>query len=530
MKKEIRYAVLALSLIIFAASFNAQDNALPTLRGDAAVEKLKQNGEYDSLAEAVKAARTEDPAANLVNQAAKFVASDGSNGDAFGTGLAISGNTAVAGAWGHNMGATSNVGAAYVFVRNGTTWTQQQKLTASDGGEGDGFGISATIEGDTIIVGAWHATVSGNTNRGAAYIFVRSGTTWTEAQKLTASDGGVAHEFGRSVAIDGNTLIVGATQANGLGAAYVFVRSGAVWTEQQKLTASDGAASDDFGYVALDADTALVGAPGDDTGANTDHGSAYVFVRSGTVWTQQQKLMAPDPAVNDAMGSRGAVAIEGDTIIVGMKGDDVGSNSEQGSVFVFNRSGTVWTQQAQLFASDGAPGSFFGTVALDGNTLVVGAYGVNVGLNAAVGSAYIFSRSGAVWTERQQIIASDGANMDHFGVTVALSGNKVFVSAPDAGIGMQNDQGVAYIFIARVSVSGRLLTADGSGVPKANVQMTLANGSTLTTVSNSFGYYRFDGIEADQSVTVSVNSKRFSFTPQMVLLSDNIADLNFTAQ
>jgi hypothetical protein len=532
MKNQIKYAVFVLSLIMFSASsFKTQDVSLPTLRGGAAVEKLKQAGQYDSLVEAFNA---EIETTNAVSQTAKLVGSDGSNGDAFGIGVAISGNTAVAGAWGHDIGEDSARGAVYVFVRNGTTWTEQQKLTASDGAENDGFGFSVTIEGDTIIVGSWHDQIGNNVNQGSVYVFTRSGTTWTEQQKLTAADGGVADEFGRSVAIDGSTLIVGATQADGnqnsSGAAYVFTRSGMTWTFQQKLTASDGSAFDEFGYAALDGDTAVVGAPHDDTGGTTDHGAAYVFVRSGGVWTQQQKLIAEDGNINDFFGGLGSVAISGETIAIGAPLDNVGTNSSQGSVYVFTRSGTVWTLQTHLLASDGAPSSQFGRVSLEGDTLLVGAPGVNVGLNAAVGSAYIFTRSGAVWTERQQIIASDGASQDSFGTKVALAGNKILVGAPDANIGMQNDQGVAYIFISKVSVSGRVLTAGGIGIPNASVQATLANGSTVTARTTSFGYYTLENIEADQTITISVSSKRFQFTPVMVEVTGNLTNVDITAQ
>jgi hypothetical protein len=543
MKNEIKYSVLVFSVIIFAATyFDAQDNSLPTLQGDAAVEKLKQNGQYDSLMEAVKATRNQDGFAdfpsseNAVGQTAKLIASDGSNGDELGSGVAISGNTAVAGAWSHDVGANQTQGAAWVFVRNGTTWTQQQKLTASDGAAMDGFGITVAIDGDTIIVGAWHDGVGTNFNQGSAYVFVRSGTTWTEQQRLIAPDGTPGAEFGHSVAIDGDTVIVGAYQATvggmgDAGAAYVFVRSGTVWTQQQKLTASDAASSDHFSNVAIDGETALVGAGSDDVGGNLDQGSAYVFVRSGTVWTQQQKLAASDGAQNDFFGGgRQHVAIDGNTVVVGATYDDVGSNLEQGSAYVFVRSGTTWTEQQHLVASDGSTSRAFGTVAIDGDTIIVGAPNAIVGLYPAVGAGYIFTRSGTTWTERQVIIASDGAERDNFGNSVAIDGNKIFIGSPSADIGMQSTQGAAYVFIARVSVSGRITTAGGSGVPKANVQMTLANGSTLNTVSTSFGYYRFDGVEADQTATVSVFSKRFSFTPQMVEVNGNLTNVDFIAQ
>jgi hypothetical protein len=539
MKKEIKRAIFLISLVIFAAaSSEAQDSPFPALRGGGASEKLKQAGLYENLSEAVRAERAKEPAAaeNVILQTTKLFGADGGSGDVFGFAVAIDGNTAVAGAWANDIGQASNQGAVYVFVRTGTAWSLQQKLTASDGAVSDGFGVSVGISGNTIIVGAWHDTVGMNVNQGSAYVFTRSGNVWTEQQKLTASDGSATDEFGKSVALDGNTAIIGAPQVDIVnhgesGAAYVFVRSGTIWTEQQKLFASDGAHQDLFYAVAISGDTAIVGASGDDVGVQNDQGSAYVFVRSGTIWTEQQKLTATDGWQDDKFGNGGwSVAIDGNTAVVGATQDDAFGNMNQGSACVFVRSGTVWTQQAQLFASDGAAFGNFGSVAIDGDTIVAGAYGANIGLNQAVGSAYVYVRNGNVWTEQKQLIASDGAQSDNFGFSVAISGNKIFVGAYQANFGMANDQGAAYVFISKVSLGGRIMTAGGYGVAKATVQITLANGETRYTLTTPFGYYRFDEIEADQTVTVSVISKQFQFTPQTVTLSNNLTNVDFMAQ
>jgi hypothetical protein len=241
-------------------------------------------------------------------QEAKLVASDGAAQDRFGTSVALSGDTALVGSFLDELGPNMGRGSAYVFVRSAGVWAQQQKLTASDGGAN--FGYAVALSGDTALVGSYLDDGSfGELACGSAYVFVRSGAVWTEQQKLTASDGAAGDHFGWSVALSGDTAIVGAIYDNigastYQGSAYVFVRSGAVWTEQQKLTASDGAAADVFGYaVALSGDTALVGAGGgDDVGVNADQGSAYVFVRSAAVWTEQQKLTASDGAAEDYLG------------------------------------------------------------------------------------------------------------------------------------------------------------------------------------------------------------------------------------
>lgn len=542
MKKEIKRAGFLISLMLFAAiSFQAQDggDAQPALRGGAAVEKLKQAGHYEGFRDALDAARKENGEAfeeNVILQTSKLFASDGGAGDVFGFSVSISGNTAIAGAWAARVGTNSNQGAVYVFVRTGTNWSLQQKLTASDGADGDGFGVSVAIDGDTIIVGAWHDNVGVNVNQGSAYVFTRSGAAWTEQQKLLALDGGSVDEFGKSVAIDGDTAIIGAPQDSvenhgECGTAYIFVRSGSVWTQQQKLFASDGAHQDRFHGVAISGDTAIVGAGNDDVGVMNDQGSAYVFVRSGATWTEQQKLIASDGWEGDSFGNGGwSIAIDGNTAVIGATQDDAFATVNYGSAYVFVRSGTVWTEQAHLYPPDGAALSNFGSVAIDGDTIVAGGGGINVGLNTRVGSAYVFVRNGNDWTLQKQLIASDGAQGDSLGFSVAISGNKIFTGAYQANFGMANDQGAAYVFINKVSVSGRIMTAGGYGVAKATVKMTLANGETRYTLTSPFGYYRFDEIEADQTVTVSVISKQFQFTPQMVTLSNNLTNVDITAQ
>jgi len=334
----------------------------------------------------------------VFSQQQKLTSSDGAVFDQFGFCVGISGETVVVGAIGDDVGANSSQGSAYVFVRAGAVWSEQQKLTASDGAGGDQLGFSVGISGETIVVGARGHDVGANGAQGSAYVFVRNGTVWSEQQQLTASDGAANDFFGASVAISGETIVasikdddVGANDAQ--GSAYVFVRAGAVWSEQQKLTASDGAAGDFFGTsVAISGETIVVGALGDDIGANADQGSAYVFVRNGTVWNEQQQLTASDGAFIDNFGQ--AVGISGETVVVGAHNDDIGGISNQGSAYVFVRAGAVWSQQQKLTASDGTEADRFGfSVGISGETIVVGADGEDdVKGNANQGSAYIFFR------------------------------------------------------------------------------------------------------------------------------------------
>jgi hypothetical protein len=333
--------------------------------------------------------------ATLAIQQAALTAGDGACGDYFGCSVSLDGDTALVGAPYKTVGANTNQGAAYLFTRSGTTWTQQQELTAGDGARGDYFGWSVSLDGDTALVGARYNTVGANTYQGAAYLFTRSGTTWTQQQELTAADGTAYDFFGYSVALDGESVLVGACNKTVgtrtiQGAAYVFTRDGTTWTQQQKLTAADGAAGDYFGWsVSLDGDTALVGAYKRTVGANTSQGAAYLFTRSGTTWTQQQELTAGDGAAGDCFGC--SVSLDGDTALVGALYKTVGANTYQGAAYLFTRSGTTWTQQQELIAGDGAAGDYFGwSVSLDGDTALVGAYNKTVGANTRQGAAYVF--------------------------------------------------------------------------------------------------------------------------------------------
>jgi len=320
------------------------------------------------------------------------------------------------------------------------TWTQQQKLFASDGVFRDEFGYSVSVDGDTAVIGAINRTTVGNAN-GAAYVFVRSGTSWTQQAELLASDAAANDNFGWSVSVSGDTVVVGAPYHEvtdvGQGAAYVFVRSGITWTQQQELLASDEAANDNLGWsVSVDGDTAVVGAPDKTVGSNSEQGVAYVFVRSGTTWTQQQQLTASDGVANDDFGY--SVSVNGDTAVIG--------DLQRNAAYVFVRSGTTWTQQQELTTSDGV---HLSSVAVNGNIAVIGSPGTTVGTNSAQGSAYVFVRSGTTWTLQQELFASDGAMNNNFGWSVAISsGDTVVVGAPGAsGVSEDGDTGAAYVFV-----------------------------------------------------------------------------------
>ena len=334
-----------------------------------------------------------------MDAAAKLTASDGGPSDEFGHSVSVSGNTALIGAP-NDDDVASNAGAAYVFVRSGSSWTEQEKLTALDGAGSDEFGYVVSLSGDTAVVGAYRDDDAGSTS-GSAYVFGRSGGSWSQQEKLTAADGASSDEFGFAVAVSGDTAVIGAPNddddGSNSGSAYVYVGSGGSWTSQEKLTAGDSAVDDEFGFsVSVSGDTAVIGAPDDDDdGSNS--GSAYVFVRSGNSWTQQEKLTASDAAANDNFGF--AVSVSVDTAVIGAyRDDDAGSTS--GSAYVFVRSGSSWTEQQKLTAGDAAAGDSFGfAVSVSGDTAVIGARNDDDdGSNS--GSAYVFVRSGS-WTEQR---------------------------------------------------------------------------------------------------------------------------------
>jgi FG-GAP repeat len=455
-----------------------------------------------------------------------FKGSTGSN--QFGVSVALSddGNTLAVGPAGESV---------HVFVLSNGTWSKQAEVKASNSEAEDSFGcaIALSADGNTLAVSACAEDSSatgvggdqannGAKDSGAAYVFTRSGATWTQQAYVKASNTEASDFFGLSLTLsgDGNTLAVGtyfegssATGINGnqannaamaAGAVYVFTRSGATWSQQAYVKASNTAASDFFGVsVAFSADgnTLVVGAYGEDSSATTiggpqadgatDAGAVYVFSRSGTTWSQQAYIKASNSGVGDIFGASVAISADGNTLAVGAEGEDsdalgVGSDqtnnsaSSAGAVYVFSRSGTTWTQQAYVKASNTAANDHFGgTVALsaDGNTLAVGAVvGVfgNVGEDSSAkgingeetnddakdsGAVYVFSRSGTTWSKQAYVKASNTGAGDQFGSAIALSrdGSTMVVgarledsSATSVGGDQNNDSatdtGAAYLY------------------------------------------------------------------------------------
>jgi len=307
--------------------------------------------------------------------------------DKFGSSVSIDGDTAIVGSPYFDAGVTDH-GEAYIFTRSGSTWSQQARIEANDQAEYDRFGESVAISGDTAIVGAqWEDTSFYNASAaGAAYIFTRSGSTWSQQQKLEKSWPGAPQAtdlFGSSVAIDGDTAVIGARGDDVSGAAYIFTRSGSSWSQQARLLPSNSSSGAEFGgSVSISGDTVVVGAWVD----SSQKGSAYIYTRSGTTWTEQQKLEASDGDSSHRFGE--SVSISGNTVVVGAPDEDE-VLSDSGAAYIFTRSGSTWTEQQKIESSDIEVNDKFGSsVAIDGDSLVVGARNEN-----GEGAAYIFVNS-----------------------------------------------------------------------------------------------------------------------------------------
>ncbi len=391
-------------------------------------------------------------------QQAKLLASDAQTQDQFGGSIAVSGdgNTLIVGAP-YEDSPDSGVGAAYIFTRSATGWSEQQKIQASVKHASDFFGhcVSISEDGNTVIVGA-HLNDDGGTDSGSAYIFTWSGTTWSEQQKIQASDKLGGDYFGYAVAIssDGNTAIVGAYRANGgTGAAYIFTHSGTDWSEQAKIQSANPQANAYFGGVisiSNDGNTVIVSENARDIlrydgRTLVDSGAAYIFTRSGTDWSQAELLRAGlyDPSAYDYFGSSVSISGDGNTAIVGAYRD----NSRTGAAYIFTRSGTSWSEQAKIVGANMASQPYFGyTVSIsdDGNTVVVAAYAdFNDTGYVRSGTAYIFTRSGTSWSQEEKLYPMFVTNDQYFSiVSISGDGNTIAVGA----YGENSYTGTVYIF------------------------------------------------------------------------------------
>lgn len=533
-------------------------------------------------------------------------------GDRFGVGLAIDGDTLVVGA-SREASATRTIngdssdnsaidaGAAYVFVRSGSTWALQAYLKASNADADDRFGFDVDVSGDTVVVGA-HLEKSAGTgvngnqadnsilHAGAAYVFTRQGTTWTQQAYIKPTNTGRFDFFGGSVSICGDTLVVGSPEEDsdavgvdgdpfndnldGAGACYVFERSGSVWTQSAYIKASNPGFRDYFGTEAtLSGNTIVVGAFREDSASSgingngadnssTDSGAAYVFVRSGTTWVQQAYLKASNPGADDQFGYR--IAVDGDLTLIGSHFEDSSFGPidasqtnelapDSGAVYAFFRSGTTWSQDAFLKGTNTDAGDTFGwSMFIDGDVAIVGAPfedGSATGVNGDgstndvpdSGAAYMFRHTTTDWPQLAYLKASNPDPGDEFGASVALWAGNAFVGAQwedgaatgvngDASSNGATDAGAAYVFEEGLEYPS-LCIGDGgdqSGCTNCPCMNNAAQGS-LSGCLNSSGSGSRISATGDPSVSLPIDGTtdlRFTMTggpsfATSVLLSGN---------
>ena len=432
-----------------------------------------------------------DPPTLLALQQAELAADDGASGDAFGSAVAISGDTALVGAPNKDGGA----GAAYLFVRSGMTWSQQAELVDPGTGAHDHFGCSVALSGDLALVGAYGTKAGTHPSAGAAYLFVCSGTGWSQAAELTASDAADDDEFGSAVALTPATALIGARNksfgdAYYTGAAYFFSDAAGSWSQQAEVADPNPNYTDDFGAaVALSGNQALIGAPGTSVDGQYWRGAAYIYGQGGDGWTEQAELSATDGVAGDDFGT--TVALDGDTALIGA----VAALNWTGTAYVFAGSGSSWSQQVELSDPDAVTGDNYGdAVALDAGSALVGACLKTAGSQGADGCGFVFTPVDGQWSQRVQISAPDAAANDNLGVAVAISGDTALLGAPNHG-------GAGAVYVEELSV-GYLLTyrAGPGGSISGTAPQVVApggNGSQVTAVPES-GYHFIgwsDGVE-----------------------------------
>lgn len=481
--------------------------------------------------------------------------------------------------------------------QSASTFAQQAYIKASNTGSGDFFGQRVTLDGDTLAVGAYeedssatgiNGDQSDNTlaRSGAVYVFTRSAGVWSQQAYIKASNTGASDVFGSSLALDGDTLVVGAysessnatgidgnqtdDSASGAGAVYVYTRSSGVWSQQAYIKASNTEALDTFGTsLALSGDTLAVGATGEDSGASgidgnqsddlaSSAGAVYVFTRTSGIWSQQAYVKASNTDPNDLFGY--SVALHGDTLAVGAIQEDslvTGIDGNQandsaanaGAVYVFTRIGGIWSQQAFVKASNTDSGDRFGSsVALNGDTLAVGAIGEAssaTGIDgdqlddtaAIAGAVYVFTRTAGTWSQQAYIKASNAEAGDQFGSSIGLDIDTLVVGAfmeQSSATGVDGDQmdnsvlgaGAVYLFTRNAGVWNQqaYIKASNTGVDDVFGGYSVAiDGNTLATGA-IFEDSSATGIDGDQSDESAPNSGAVYVFQPVVSLSSN-ADL-----
>lgn len=390
--------------------------------------------------------------------------------------------------------------ATYPVVVDPLVWIEQ-KVAASDGVAGEEFGYSVAVSGNTALIGAAKAGGSG-----ATYVFQHGSAGWSQVARLGATDAASGDAFGYSVALSGSRALIGARAKDGnQGAAYVFEGSGATWTQTAKLVAGDGAPNDRFGsVVALSGDNALVTAPTAAVGANASQGAGYVFNLSGGAWSQAAKLVAADGVGNDQLGIGGA--LDGTTAMLGTPNPGFFA----GATYVFEESGGGWSQTQRLSVPGGPFTAFGSAIDIDGSTAVIGG-NLAMGSQPSTGAAWIFTRSGGSWTMQQKIAAADGEPSANFGVSVAIDGDAVLVGAD----GADGQKGATYLFEnagGTWSQLDKLAASDATGGSAFGTTVAKSGNAILVgaRAMNVAYFYNGSNVSADPVATVTPTALAFA--------------------
>ncbi|OPZ11885.1 MAG: putative Ig domain protein [Alphaproteobacteria bacterium ADurb.BinA280] len=464
---------------------------------------------------------SDTPTPNQLAGQVKLAAGDGTRDDYFGAAVAADLSTVLVGVPYDVTGFDLEPGAVYAYVRDSNgAWSEQAKLLSSDGQPFDAFGYAIDVQGDVAVIGTPFADAS----RGATYVFARSGSAWSQVAKLLASDGTNNDYFGSAVAISGNTIAIGAYGDNtNRGSVYVFTGSGATWTQQQRLSASDASSGDNLGIsVDIDADSIIAGANLDDLVVNNDsRGSAYVFVRAGSSWSQQSKLTLSSAANGDQFGS--SVSLRGDTALVGAPFANPSGLDNAGVVAVFNRISGAWLQHQQMTAPTPTLGASFGVmVSMRSGHALVGAQSEAVAGMSSRGAAYELVLQNGAWAVANQLLATDGVEADFFGSAVALSEEFAVVGAQFADVGSNPDQGAAYAFVnlATQTVIGAVSPSPSVVGQSYLVPVSVSSAGLIPggTVQVS------DGAGANCSITLSAGTGSCS------LISTTVGEKTLTAR
>ncbi len=440
-----------------------------------------------------------DAAAAQAIPSDKLLAGTGSSSDKFGYAVDVDGDTLVAGSIYADTGAPDS-GSAYVFERSSGVWSEVLELVPENPETFTDFGWSVAVDGDTIAVGRRADNQDGLFGSGSVYVYVRNGSTWSFQQKLRASDPGSPDQFGTSVGLDGDTLVVGARRDDSeTGSAYVFTRAGAVWTQRAKLLASDGEAFDALGFsVALAGDTIVAGAIGDDDNGDRA-GSAYVFVNGdwfdpgASVLNETAKLLAGDGQPLDNFGS--GVAVQPGRILVGCHADD-DAGTDGGSAYFFEGAGASWSEVQKVVPAGGTVNAQFGNhVDLHGSFALIGASNEPATFSGQ-GAAYLYARFAGHWSLHTRVVAPDPGLVDSFGEGVAMSGGTLVVGAPnDDDLG--NNSGSVYAFELKplqpssethsLSAGGATIFALNAGKAHASLPYLLLGSASGTAPGIPFG-------------------------------------------